>query len=284
MGDPETHEHLAAALELIGREPSDIAHIVVTHAHADHLGAADALRRLSGAELLMHEREQTAVDQVRGAAGVDVGVAAGPVIAAWGAPDEATDRLAAQLARTQAHLTLDAPADLLLHDGDRLPIAGADWRVLHTPGHTAGHICLVDGERRVILTGDHLLPTLFPGIGLGLDLRLGDAGEDDPIADYLHALESLAPYDGFDVLPGHGYRFRGLAARRRATAEHVLKRAREVAAALAADPDASIWQVARQLGWSAGWERLSSGPMLASALLQTGLHVRFVRGGGLERD
>lgn len=275
---PEAHAHLRAAFALIGCEPGDIAHIVVTHAHPDHLGAADALRRLSGAKLLMHEREQLAVDRVGAARGGSAVGRAAEVVAGWGAPDEVSERLAAQLARTQSNLTLSAPADALLRDGDRLPIAGADWRVLHTPGHTDGHICLVDDERRILMTGDHVLPTLFPGVGLGIDRRLGGAEGDDPVADYLDALARLEPYDDFDVLPGHGYRFIGLAARRLETAAHLLKRAREVGAALAADPAASIWQVAQRLSWSAGWEKLSAGPMLASALLQTGLHARFVRG------
>ncbi|MCB1273566.1 MAG: MBL fold metallo-hydrolase [Leucobacter sp.] len=332
---PETHAHLDAAFARIARDPADIAHIVVTHAHPDHLGSAEALRRATGARLLMHEREQLAVDRVRalavapagvggdpatggevgGAVGVGAGgaggeadggaggggaggggagvagggaggearAAAAAVVARWGVPDAEREGLTAQFARSRSNLTLAQPAEVLLHDGDVLPIDGAVWRVLHSPGHTSGHICLIDDERRLILTGDHVLPTVFPGVGLGIDRRLGGAEDDDPIAEYLAALERLVPYDDYDALPGHGYRFTGLGERRRATAEHLLKRAREVGAVLAREPDASIWRIAAQLSWSAGWDRLSGGPMLASALLQTGLHVRFVRGGGLAR-
>ena len=161
-------------------------------------------------------------------------------------------------------------ADLTVTDGDRLAIEGRDLRVLLTPGHTMGHMCLVDAAERVIFTGDHVLPTVYSGIGLG-----GDS-ETNPIADFLSSLDALAPYGDFEVCPGHEYRFTGLADRRREIAAHHLRRSREVARALALDPDSSVWTVASTLTWSAGWSNLR-GYYLLSALSQTALHVAFVR-------
>ncbi len=299
---PETHEHLHAALASLGRSASDIENIVVTHAHPDHLGAAGELRQLSGARLMIHEREQLAVDRAK-AADASGGVDAGALAAGWGAPVEVQDRLTDWAAknRGEGNRDLPGPADLLLRDGDVLPIRGVGWSVLFTPGHTAGHICIVDRENRLLFSGDHVLPTLFPGIGLGVDweqeagrsggeraestespepdeaAELVEGAETNPVADYLASLERLAPYDDFDVLPGHGYRFTGLAGRRAQASNHILSRAREVAAAIAAAPSASVWQIASRLNWSAGWERLSTSSMLPSALLQTGLYLDFAR-------
>ena len=92
-------------------------------------------------------------------------------------------------------------ADVLLEDGDRLDIAGRDLVVVHTPGHTAGSICVVDAEHRTIFTGDHLLPDQFPGIGV--DGNLGG----NPVRDYLHSLERILEFADHEVLPGHGWRF-----------------------------------------------------------------------------
>lgn len=274
---PEVHERLTAALAGVDRSIADIRHIVVTHAHPDHIGAADALRRASGAQLMMHEREQAGLDRVAAGAGSEMSRA----IVGWGAPADAQDRLTAGLAGVRDGAVLSAPADVLLRDGDRLPIEGFACEVVDTPGHTAGHLCLVDHERGLLFSGDHVLPTVFPGVGLGIGARYG-SGASNPVAAFLASLERIAPYDEYEVVPGHGYRFRGLAARRAEAREHLLTRAREVAEALAADPAASTWQLASQLTWSAGWERLSRSPMLASALLQTGYYADFVRGGGLD--
>ncbi len=263
---------LSSLLASLGRGIEDIAWIVATHAHPDHLGAAAALGRASGARLLLHEREQAGIDRERAllAAGGSVYDPSG-----WGIPDAEAERITAQAAGSRGRPGPEDRADHLLRDGERLPIPGVDWEVLWTPGHTAGHICLVDRARRIILTGDHVLPHVFPGVGLGP----GGPGER-PVADYLDSLDRLASFDGFAVLPGHGYRFSGLGERRAEMTAHILTRAGEVAEVIARDPEATVWEVASRLSWSAGWEGLKQSPMLASALLQTGMHLDFVRSGG----
>jgi len=279
---PETHAHLAAALGRLDRELADVSHIVVTHAHPDHVGAAAELRRLSGARILMHEREQLAIDRARAAesgGGVDVA----RLVREWGVPSEVADRLAATAGLTRGGADLPEAADVLLRDDDPLPIPGVDWRVLWTPGHTSGHICLVAQAERILVAGDHVLPTVFPGVGIGVDWGLGPADGDaeSPIAAYLGSLDRLRPYDDFQVLPGHGYRFSGLAERRAEASGHILTRAREVAASDAAAPGSSIWELASGLSWSAGWENLERGSALPSALLQASMYRDFVREGGL---
>jgi glyoxylase-like metal-dependent hydrolase (beta-lactamase superfamily II) len=168
----------------------------------------------------------------------------------------------------------DAPIahDLLVADGDTLDIPGRALQVVHTPGHTAGHMCLADPDARIVFTGDHVLPTVNSGLGLG------GATVTNPIADYLASLERIAAFDDYEVGPGHEYVFRGLAARCAALREHHLRRSREVAAALAADPGLSVSGIASQLTWTDGWENLD-GFRLESALAQTAMHRDFLASG-----
>ncbi|MFF1877753.1 MBL fold metallo-hydrolase [Leifsonia sp. NPDC058230] len=165
----------------------------------------------------------------------------------------------------------DAPIvpDVLVADGDILDIPGRAVQVVHTPGHTPGSICLAVHDARLLFTGDHVLPTVNPGLGLG------GPTETNPIADYLASLERIAAFDDYEVGPGHEYVFRGLAARCSALREHHLKRSREVAAALAADPGMSVPSIASRLTWTDGWENLD-GFRLDSALAQTAMHRAFV--------
>lgn len=262
-------ESLDAFLQRFDRSLGSVRTVVATHAHPDHLGLAPRLREIGGAELIWGRAEQEAMDAPEPDA-----VAA---IDGWGAPP-------AVAAHLRGRIPGDGPsspavrADRYLDDGDRIEMGSARLRAVLTPGHTPGHLCLVDEDRRLLFSGDHVLPTVFPGIGLS------HAPGPDPIADYLTSLERLALYDDFDVIPGHGYRFRGLAARRAATAEHIRRRSDEVAAVLEREPDASVWAIASRLTWTGGWDQLRDGGLLRSALSQTALYCAFVRGGSHAAD
>jgi glyoxylase-like metal-dependent hydrolase (beta-lactamase superfamily II) len=263
-------ERIEGFFASIGRSLGDVATIVVTHAHPDHLGLAGPLRDATGARLVLSTREQ---------ASLDASVAPDPVdmetrLRAWGVAADAAAVLGGRLSSGRG-MVQPLRADVLVDDGDMLPVEGGRWRALVTPGHTAGHMCIVDEDRRLLFSGDHILPTVFPGLGLGAVF------DGNPLDAYLRSLERLRPYDAHQVVPGHGYRFHGLRGRRRDTAEHALRRAREVAAIVSAEPDASIWDVASQLTWSAGWEKLAGSQMLYSALNQTEMYREFVRAGGL---
>ncbi|WP_367640326.1 MBL fold metallo-hydrolase [Microbacterium sp. SYP-A9085] len=270
MSGDQNADVLAGHLRGIGRSTADVATVTVTHLHPDHIGLADHVHAASGATVLLHDRDRQGLATLRAR-----GHRTDPdTLAQWGVP---ADRAAAMLAadhRDEGPLSSvpTSPAG----DGDVLPIPGRRLEVIHTPGHTAGHICILDADTGLLFTGDHVLPTIHGGIGLG--------GQTDanPIAEYLGGLERLAPYADLEVAPGHEYRFRGLAQRLHTTAEHHLRRTREVAAALRADPDLSVWDVAMRLTWSAGWANLA-GFYLLSALSQTAMHRSFVQSGRAAR-
>jgi len=189
---------------------------------------------------------------------------------AWGAPPDVARHIVDLRRARRIGVRPPSGAVLLVEDGDVLPIAGVTWRVVLTPGHTAGHMCLEDADRRVLFSGDHVLPTVRPGIGLGRRL------ETNPVADYLSSLERIARFDDFEVVPGHGYRFRGLRCRRHDALEHTLRRAREVSAVVASYPNATVWEVASRLTWTAGWEQLVSTHLLYSGLAQIEMYREFV--------
>ena len=81
-----------------------------------------------------------------------------------------------------------------LADGEVIRLAGRDWFAVHTPGHTGDHLCLHDTEG-VLLSGDHVLPTITPHIS-------GLASSNDALADFFDALELVAGLDDVEtVLP-----------------------------------------------------------------------------------
>jgi glyoxylase-like metal-dependent hydrolase (beta-lactamase superfamily II) len=255
---------LRDAFRAIGRRVEDVTLIAVTHLHADHLGAAAGLRRRSGAPVAMHAAEVLALDHERADAerndrdirtwGVPIGLLDG-VLAAWGT------------GRRIGQGTAELPyADLLLADGDLLPIPGRTVSTLWTPGHTGGHVCFVDGPEGLLFTGDHVLPRINPGVGLG-----GRTGTN-PLRDALDSLAKLDAYGDLEVCPGHEYRFLDVVSRARELTAHREERTRHVAEALDALDRPTLFEVASLVPFSGGIDSMS-GFLLASALRQTAFHA-----------
>lgn len=123
------------AIESIGCGPSDVTRIVLTHAHTDHAGGLSQMRGRTGAPVAVHERD---------AAYVRTGKA--PVRDRGSAAGRAVNRLG------HGHFPpVEVNEELV--DGQLLPVAGG-VRVVHTPGHTPGHVSLLHEDSGVLITGD----------------------------------------------------------------------------------------------------------------------------------
>ena len=263
-----------------GRRLEQITDVIVTHMHPDHVTAASCLLEATGARFTAGAAEWATVEAARHGTG-DRRWA--PLPELLGAPGGVLDGIAEKLERVPAlppFIPRRTP-DLLLEDGDILADRGLPAeltaRAVITPGHTPGHLCLVDEDAGLFLAADMILPEIHPGIGLGLADVPGN-----PVVDSLTSLDRIGEFDDLLVIPGHGYVFSGLAARRRETADHVLGRAREVQHVLEWNPEISVWRLASRLTWSSGWDGLRDSPMLVSGLRQTMMYRDLVLGTGGE--
>ncbi|OIH95050.1 hypothetical protein BIU97_03850 [Curtobacterium sp. MCBA15_009] len=255
---------LDGALAAVGRSVDEVSLVAVTHLHADHLGAAAAIRRRTGARVAMHGLEVEGLRRERSDA-----VANDADIATWGLPGDLRAGVVAAWGsgRRIGLGSAEEPfADLLLADADELPIPGRLIRTLWTPGHTAGHVCFVDEADGLLFTGDHVLPRINSGIGLG------GRTVTNPLGDYLASLALLEPYADLEVCPGHEYRFHDVVSRARVLARHREERSRHVAAALDALDRPTLFEVAARVPFSGGIGSMT-GFLLASAVTQTAFHV-----------
>jgi glyoxylase-like metal-dependent hydrolase (beta-lactamase superfamily II) len=276
---------LTRGLDEAGIPVTTVTGIVVTHIHPDHHGMSARLREASGAWIAMHPEEvQTLPSRALRATGamtsdrdwlarcgVPAAVAAQLTFpGAEPGPDDDPGLAADPRSGAGSGSFWQMPdPDRLLNDGDPIDLPGRRLRVVWTPGHSPGHICLHDLDHDLLLTGDHLLPRISPNVGLNR------TGGGSPLRSYLTSLAGMARFDRAEALPAHEYRFRGIAGRAADLVAHHHERAAEIVRAVTAAGSLTLWQVTERLTWSRGWDQVS-GFMRRAALAETAAHVQYL--------
>jgi len=207
---------IQAGLREAGIALDRIHSVIATHSHPDHFGGVARLARNTGADFVTHEAYRVFWSR-HGHDWADVDEAVAEVEARsrrgvhpWHDPSDAAGVGGVARSLHPRHLmygSVRSPRpDRNLADGEVIGLAGRNWVAVHTPGHTGDHLCLYDREHGLLVSGDHVLPTITPHVA-----ALG-AGED-PLGTYLGSLAKVAALDVDVVLPAHGLEFRDLPGR-----------------------------------------------------------------------
>ena len=260
----ESYGSLRAGLERMGTSVTEVQGVLVTHIHPDHFGLAGRIREDSGAWVGMHPAD---IELFEGRY-----VETGPLLEAVdatlrmaGAPDEEVGALQ-RASMPILPLVVPTVPDIVMDDGFRPEIPGWNVQAVWTPGHTPGHLCFVEPDRRVLLSGDHVLPRITPNVSL-----LDEDGID-PLGDFLRSLEKVGRCDVDEVLPAHEHRFVGLRDRVDGLIDHHEERFDQVERIIRSGAD-TAWDIASQMHWSRPWERIS-GFMRRMALFEGLAHLR----------
>ncbi|MDQ3981864.1 MAG: MBL fold metallo-hydrolase, partial [Actinomycetota bacterium] len=204
-------DDLTAALEAAGGGVDAIARLAVTHTHIDHYGMAARIVSETGCELWMHRCAHEDLELYRDPEGRTASLR--ELLADHGAsPDELDELTQFEDWRPFVSGVVDAthPCD----GGETFSAGDRTWTVVHTPGHARSHVCLWSDFDGLLISGDHLLPTITPHI----DFERG--GEEDPLGEFLDSLQKIEELDPQMVLPGHGKPFLEGADRARVIARH----------------------------------------------------------------
>jgi glyoxylase-like metal-dependent hydrolase (beta-lactamase superfamily II) len=241
----ESRQELQAALARLGVRIGEIHRILITHIHPDHFGLAGELRQASGGELVIH-RLEVALMEPRYARAEDLVQDVAHWLAVNGVPDEEAEYLKTASMGARELVTLVEP-DTLLEGSERFTFDSGELLVVWTPGHSPGHCCFYWPERRLLFSGDHLLPKISPNIGLH------PQSSADPLGDYLQSLRRVAGLEVETVLPAHGEPFTDLAGRIEEIGRHHRER-KDLLVRAARGERCSGWELAHRL-FSGAMER-----------------------------
>lgn len=267
----ESVSSLKAQLAELGLSFKDIKRVIVTHIHPDHYGMAGRIRQECGAEVVTHEKE---VDFIR-TRYTNPGPllnTMGDWLAKHGIPNEERHEL--QYSSMPARRFVEATEpDSTLADGDCLKMGRLEFRVIWTPGHSPGHICFYEADKQIMLTGDHILPTISPNVSLH------PQSEDDPLGDYLRSVKKLRGLPTKVVLPAHEYSFENLEARLDELEHHHELRLQEMIDAIRRGED-TAYGIARHVTWATGKFEDFNPWMRRAAVGETLSHLRYLANEG----
>lgn len=201
LNTPESMTALTQQLGKLGYRINDLQQIVITHAHHDHFGLAGKLVQKSQAITLMHpnvvpwlvnynqtfEKYMTFFEDLFRQARVS----------------EKFD-IKTKAARPNFNTMVDsAPVGKVLASKEVIRAGSDNWQVIFTPGHAGSSICLYQPDKKLLISGDHLLPTISSNPLLEPPEKQGIKREPS-LPGYIKSLQITGSMDIKTVLPGHG--------------------------------------------------------------------------------
>ena len=268
MGTPDARAALTAALQRAELSIENLRTIVLTHHHPDHVGLSGELQEQSGARVYMHPIDEASVQIIWSGTMPDRFGRVSHFLMQHGLPP--TELWFSQVEPKVMHNIIRVPpheAFTLVEDGKYIELAGERYRVIWTPGHSDGHICLFRERDGAFLAADHVLPRITPNVGLYTPYD-----RQNPLGDYLDSLKKVSTLPASIVLPGHGEPFIGLATRVREIIEHHGQREMQILTLLEGQPQ-HAYQVAQRLFGS----RLKSNEARRMGVAETLSHLEYMR-------
>jgi len=238
----------------------------ITHLHADHMGLLGELAS-ENSKAYFNQHETKSISAIR--AGdmplkkvLDVYVANG-----FDAEDARKSMLSHPGLKYSSNREV---AFTPVNDGDMIDIGDFHLRCVATPGHSPGHTCLYEPEKKILFAGDHILFDITPNIAYWVDM-------EDSLEQYLTNLEKVKSLDTELVLTGHRRLVHDLHGRVDELQEHHRARLNEVLVALG-EGEKNVLQIAPHINWditAKTWEEFPP-PQKWFAFGETMAHVIYL--------
>ena len=153
---PPSAPKILKQIEGMGRKPTDVKRILITHAHPDHHGDLPALKKATGARVISSALEKPVIEGKQ-----DVT-----------RPDPSTLKGISRLIRMPETFLPASEVDQIIEDGEMIEVMGG-LQAVFTPGHAPGHMAFWQPEKRVLFCGDvlfHLIGVTLPPSFVTVDM------------------------------------------------------------------------------------------------------------------
>jgi glyoxylase-like metal-dependent hydrolase (beta-lactamase superfamily II) len=268
----EAWQALNDGIAKTGHTVADVKGVLVTHIHPDHYGLAGRVREASGAWIGLHPDDANLIPGRYGAGMDDIVAQMRALLTRHGVPDDEIDGLTTASFGIREWVDAVEP-DRLINDGDRVDIPEWNVKALHTPGHSPGHLCFYAPDRKLLLSGDHVLPRITPNITVHAQQ------EPNPLADFLDSLARIENLEVTEVLPAHEWRFASLGARIAEITLHHKLRLQQTLETVTDRAPTTCWDVAVCLPWSRPWDQVV-GFLRRAAVGETLAHLTLLESQG----
>ena len=245
----EAFTALQKGLGEIHADVKDISQIIITHVHPDHYGMAGRIKNLSGATIAMHNIEKDFIEP-RYVAMDDLLDQTDSMLIANGAPRKEMIALRDATVGLEKYVVPTQP-DKTLRDGETIVTGAFTFQVIWTPGHSSGHICLYEPDKKILISGDHILPKITPNIGVH------PQSIENPLGRYIKSLNEIKQLDVELTLPGHDQPFSNVKIRINEIIRHHAHRNIEILSAIGISAR-TAYQIAKEITWgdNSNWKAL----------------------------
>ena len=245
-------QSLKQQLEQMGVGFNDITQIVITHIHSDHYGLAGRIKKLTSAKLLIHKAD-TPFIQSRYVNYDDLMSRMGKIFHLHGVPDTELPTFQGASLPVLGFVEPVWP-DAMLQGGEVLSTGRFNLQVIWTPGHSSGHVCLYEKDRKILFAGDHVLPVITPNISYHAESTA------NPLNDYINSLNDMKSLPVDLILPAHEHIYSGLKERINAILEHHEVRMQAILDTIRKEPR-TAYDISGRIRWETmgvPWEKVSA--------------------------
>lgn len=198
-----------AGLEKLNISINNLKFLIITHEHPDHVGIAEAVKHKNpDIQVVTHEITNNIMKYMTDSRNLEQAQKSAENsshhLKAYGVPEKRAAKVFQYMISFRSFTQYHKP-DRLLNDNEEISINSDILKIIWTPGHSIGHICVLDEQTKYLFSGDHILSRITPHIGAFLPNPITDRSDNfTNILDlYLKSLDRIDQLDPKIIFPAH---------------------------------------------------------------------------------